>query len=134
MVTTAVGVRDLKRRATELVRDAARGRRVVITRYGRPSALLGPVTPGLGGRGGPLSSKSATWRAEREAFERLVAKLGKRLRGRYVAVHRGRIAGVGASPDELFERLWKKLHGGTFFIGRVGDPPALVDMPGFSIE
>jgi hypothetical protein len=37
MLTTSVGIRELKRDAARLVQRAARGDRVVVTRYGRAS-------------------------------------------------------------------------------------------------
>ena len=54
--------------------------------------------------------------------------------GRYVAVHGGRVVGADADADRLFERAFRKLGGRTFFIGRVGAPPPIVEMPGFEVE
>jgi hypothetical protein len=72
--------------------------------------------------------------AERRAFEQLAPQLVARYRGHYVAVHGGRVVGSGVDAARLFERFWKKLGGLPFFIGRVGAPPPLVDMPGFEVE
>lgn len=40
----AVGIRELKNRATEILREVEeRGSHVVVTRHGRPSALILPI-------------------------------------------------------------------------------------------
>jgi len=103
----------------------------VITRYGKPRALLGPIVeaqePGH-------RARMQAWQRERRAFERLAPVHQRRLGGRFVAMHRGRIVDTDADHDRLFERVWKRLQGATFFIGRVGTPSPTVDMPGFAIE
>ena len=43
---TSVGVRELRQRASELLRQVERGETIEITDRGRPVALLGPVPPG----------------------------------------------------------------------------------------
>lgn len=43
---TSVGVRELRQRASELLRRVARGETVEITDRGRPVALLGPLPEG----------------------------------------------------------------------------------------
>lgn len=43
---TSVGVRELRQRASELLRQVARGETIEITDCGRPVALLGPVPAG----------------------------------------------------------------------------------------
>lgn len=132
MATNAVGVRDLKLHAPKLVGRAARGERIIISRYGRPQAVLGPIEP-------PpqeimQSSRMAEWLDDKRDFERLLPRLLTRYRGRYVAVSRGRMVGSDLDLDRLFERVWEKLGGRTFFIGRVGAPPPVIDMPGFEVE
>jgi prevent-host-death family protein len=134
MATTAVGVRELKLHAPKLIQRAARGERIVITRYGRPHAQLGPVEPVASSEPLPEHGRMAAWQEERRAFERLLPGLEQRYRGRYVAVHAGRVVGSDPDHDALFERIWQKLRGQTFFIGRVGGPPPIVDMPGFEVE
>jgi len=47
---TSVGVRELRQRASELLRQVQRGETIEITDRGRPVALLGPVP-----EGGPLA-------------------------------------------------------------------------------
>ena len=131
MAIIHVGIRDLKNRAPQLVRRAARGDRIVITRYGKPRALLGPIVeaqePGH-------RARMQAWQRERRAFERLAPVHQRRLGGRFVAMHRSRIVDTDADHDRLFERVWKRLRGATFFIGRVGTPSPTVDMPGFALE
>jgi len=46
-MTTTVGVRELRQRASELLRLVAAGETVEITDRGRPVAVLGPI-PGQG--------------------------------------------------------------------------------------
>lgn len=132
--STPVGVRDLKLHAPKLVGRAARGERIVISRYGRPQAVLGPLEPARAEVEAADGSRMADWLAEKASFERLLPELEAKYRGRYVAIQSGRVVGAHADPDALFERLWKKLQRRTFFIGRVGGPPPVVDMPGFEVE
>ena len=61
-------------------------------------------------------------------------RLRRRYPHRHVAIHQGQVMGGDASHDALFERLWKKLAGRTFFIGLVGDEPPLIELPGFEIR
>lgn len=42
-----VGIRDLKRRLSELVERAARGQVIRVTERGRPKAILGPLPGSL---------------------------------------------------------------------------------------
>ena len=136
MATTAVGVRELKLHAPALVKRAGHGERIVITRYGKPHAQLGPVEEVKVPDGPASPPRMAAWQVERSAFERLLPRLAtqRRYRGCYVAVHGGQVVGSDADSNALFERLWHKLQGRTFFIGRVGGPPPIVEMPGFEVE
>jgi antitoxin (DNA-binding transcriptional repressor) of toxin-antitoxin stability system len=134
MATTAVGVRELKLHAPTLVQRAGRGERILITRYGKPHAQLVPLDEGDPHDHPGEHARMTAWKAERRAFERLLPDLERHYRGQYVAVQRGRVVGSDADPDALFERFWRKLGGRTFFIGRVGGPPPIVDMPGFEVE
>jgi prevent-host-death family protein len=134
MATMAIGVRELKAHAPALVKRAANGERIVITRYGKPHAQLGPVEEIQGQDRPAPPPRMAAWQAERLAFERQLPRLKHRYNDRYVAVYGGKVVGSDADPDVLFERLWHKLHGRTFFIGRVGGPPPVVEMPGFEVE
>jgi prevent-host-death family protein len=131
MATISVGIRDLKNRAPQLVQRAARGERIVITRYGKPHAVLGPaIDPHEPGHGARMQA----WERERRAFERLGRTVQRRLAGRYVAVCGGRVVDSDADHQKLFERVWKRLRGATFFIGQVGGASPAVEMPGFVIE
>jgi prevent-host-death family protein len=134
MATKAVGVRELKLHAPKLVDRARNGERIIITRYGKPHAQLGPVEQAAPDSQAAKHARMAAWQAEQGAFERLLPRLERSHRGRYVAVHGGRVVGADADQDALFERLWRKLGGRTFFIGRVGGPPPVVEMPGFDVE
>jgi len=132
MVTT-IGVRDLKNDAPRLVQRAARGERIVITRYGKPRALLGPVTAVAPPGEGRHAARMAAWECERRAFERLMPRLRRRHAGRHVAIRRGRVIGVDADHEALFQRLWDKLRGQVFFIGLVADEASTIEVPGFEI-
>lgn len=133
IMTTQVGVRDLKLHAPRLVERAARGERITITRYGRARALLVPAGE-ENPEGKPVSGRAAAWNAERRAFERLEPELARKHRGRYVAVAGGRVVGSDVDPEALYERVWKKLGDRVFFLGRVGAPAPVVEMPGFEVE
>lgn len=131
-MATIIGVRDLKNRAPEIVKRAARGERMVITRYGRAQAMLIPAD------GAAAASRRSTrmgdWERERRSFEDSLPRLRRRYSGRYVAMHHGRVVGADRDHDALFERVWKKLGGKTFFIGLVGEALPVVDLPGFELE
>ncbi len=113
------------------MRRAAAGERIVVTRYGRPHALLGPVAESGTQPRGRHRARLETWAKEREAFDRLPVAVRRRYHGRWVAIRGGRVLAADADHDRLFERAWKRTRGGTFFIGRVGAGPATIDMPGF---
>jgi antitoxin (DNA-binding transcriptional repressor) of toxin-antitoxin stability system len=134
MATKAVGIRELKLHAPALVGRAARGERIVITRYGRPCAELRSFESSATAPPPAEGTRLAEWQAERQAFRRILSRLEARYRGRHVAIHRGRVVGADTDADRLFERIWRRLGGRTFFIGRVGAPPAIVEMPGFEVE
>jgi prevent-host-death family protein len=134
MATTTVGVRDLKNNAPRLVQRAARGERILITRYGRPHALLGPVVDSSVRAQEGHRARMAAWQRERRAFEALMPRLRRRFAGRHVAIHGGRVVGSDIDHERLFARIWKKLKGRTFFIGRVGGEPPTVEVPGFEVE
>ncbi len=133
IMTTQVGVRDLKLHAPRLVERAARGESIVITRYGKARARLVPADD-VGDDTPTPSGRAAEWGAEQRAFERLEPELTRKHRGRFVAVSRGKVVGVDDDHEALYERVWAKLRGKTFFIGRVGAPPPVVEMTGFEVE
>ncbi|MFO0589849.1 MAG: DUF5678 domain-containing protein [Polyangiaceae bacterium] len=74
------------------------------------------------------------WLEQKRCFEQLLPRLTGRYEGRFVAVRGGRVIGSDVDQDKLFERLWEKLGGKTFFIGRVGGKTPIVEMPGFEVE
>jgi prevent-host-death family protein len=132
VATIRVGARELKRRVSGLVREAAAGGRVIVTKYGRPYAVLGPADAG-DSEASVTSGRMAEWLEERRAFERLRPGLRRRgLRG-WVAVHRGRVVASGKDAEALYQRVWKRLDGGTFFLGRLDGSPPVVDVPGFEL-
>ena len=129
-MTTTVGIRELKRDAARLVRQAARGHNIVVTRYGKPEALLVPAArPAIS----ESSPQAVEWSKQRLAFEQLEPSLLVRHKGRYVAVSGGRVVGSSRNVDALIRTAWKKLRGRAFFIGRVGEAPDLVELPGFEV-
>jgi len=134
MSSSAVGVRELKLHAPALIGRAARGERIVISRHGRPQAQLGPIEAAPAEIAQVHGPRMTEWAREKRCFEDLLPTLEAKYKGRYVAIHGKRVAGSDTNPDRLFERLWKKLGGQTFFIGHVGAPPPVVDMPGFEVE
>jgi prevent-host-death family protein len=131
MATKSVGVRELKDQAPKFVQRAERGERFVITRHGKPAALLGPAELTPKSR---VGSRLQEWERERLAFERLVPKLPRRLQGRFVAVSGGAMVDSDSDASALFERVARRLNGRTFFIGRSGGVEPVVDMPGFELE
>jgi prevent-host-death family protein len=129
-LTTSVGVRELKRDAARLVQRAARGERVLVTRYGKAAAQLVPADIRPGGAGSP---RMQAWERERAAFSRLEPRLRRRYRGRWVGIHAGRVVAVGDDPEALAHRLFRRLGTAAFFVGRVGAPPSLLDFSGFEL-
>jgi prevent-host-death family protein len=123
-----IGIRELKDSAPELVRRASQGERFVVTRYGKPAALLLPLADEA------ESPKARAWLREKQAFERQQARLLARHRGTYVAVHRGQVIDSDRDHDRLSARVWKRLRGKPFFVGRVGAPPDAVEITGFELE
>jgi prevent-host-death family protein len=130
-MATIIGVRDLKNRAPEIVKRVARGERMVVTRYGRAQAMLVPVEGDAASR---RSTRMDEWETERRAFDAMLPRLRRRYAGRYVAVRNGRVVDADGNHDALFERVWKKLRGKTFFVGLVGESVPVVDVPGFVVE
>ncbi|MBI2217270.1 MAG: type II toxin-antitoxin system prevent-host-death family antitoxin [Candidatus Rokubacteria bacterium] len=131
MLTTSVGVRELKRDAARLVQRAARGERVLVTRYGKAAAQLLPAEIGSGRDESP---RMRDWERERAAFARLEPRLRRRYRGRWVGIQTGRVVAVGGDPEGLARRLFRRLGNKAFFVGRVGAPPPLLDLPGFRLR
>jgi prevent-host-death family protein len=131
MATKAVGVREFKNQVPKLVQRAERGEHFVITRHGKAAAVLGPPVPAVASFIG--RPRLREWEGERQAFERLKVKLPRALRGQFVAVSGSTVVDSDTDASALFDRVARSLDGRTFFIGRVGDAEAVVDMPGFSL-
>lgn len=132
-MATTIDVRELKDDAPRLVQRAARGERIVITRYGKPQAVLGPVTMAAAASESRHTTRMTAWDRERRAFERLQPRLRRPFAARHVAIHGGRVVDADADHEALFERVWRKLRGGTFFIGLVGGKPSTVEVPGVEV-
>ena len=132
MATSRIPIRELKNRATALVRRAERGERLLITRRGQLVAELTPLDRNLLLRdsGRPRYSQ---WQRERAAFQRLEPKL-KRLRGQFVAIKGGKLYDHDASVARLLERASRAAGAEAFYVGRVGEAEPVVDMPGFELE
>jgi hypothetical protein len=111
--------------ASELVR---RGLRLVAAGYYDAATSLEPCEKA---RENPQLAESLR---ERAAFERLQKRLARSHHGRWIAVHGGRKFDEDDDEDALYARVSRKLGNVPFFIGRVGVPPEVVDMPGFTIE
>ena len=70
------------------------------------------------------------WQREYQAFLRLLPELLVTHRGRYVAIHEGRVAGVGDDRIELAREVWAKHGYVPIHIGLVTtDPPPVVRAP-----
>jgi antitoxin (DNA-binding transcriptional repressor) of toxin-antitoxin stability system len=129
--TKFVGVRELKQGAPRWIRRAADGTRIVITRYGKPAAVLSQFSAPTPTEG---SERMRHWEKERTAFSHLSPAVVKRWRGRYVAVADGKVVGSDINHERLYERVFRKLGNRPFFIGLVGEAPPAVELPGFEIE
>lgn len=132
MTTKAVGIRELKEQAPKLVQRAENGERTVITRHGRPVAVLAPVTEAESIHA--ERPRARAWQLEREQFERLLPELERRYRGRFVALLGGKVVDTDLDATKLFRRVARASAGRVFFIGGVGMTDNFVDMPGFSLE
>jgi prevent-host-death family protein len=132
VATSTVPIRELKNKATSLARRAERGETLVISRRGKPVAILGPLDRNL------LVSDSSRvrygkWQRERAAFKRLEPKL-QRLHGRFVAISGSRVVDSDQDVATLLERVGRALGSEPFYVGRVGEAAPVVDMPGFELE
>jgi len=132
MATKAVGIRELKEQAPKLVQRAEKGERTLITRHGRPVAVLAPATEAES-----IDAKRPrvrAWQREREQFERLLPDLEQRYAGRFVALLGGKVIDSDLDATKLFQRVARASAGRVFFIGSVGVADGFVEMPGFSLE
>jgi hypothetical protein len=111
--------------ASELVR---RGLRMVAAGYYDTAVTVEPCEKA---RDNPLF---ASWLREKAAFGRLRRRLASSHRGRWVAVHGGKVIDHDADEDALFERVSKAAGNEGLFLGQIGAPAAVVDMPGFVVE
>lgn len=111
--------------ASELVR---RGLRLVAAAYYDAAITVEPCEKA---RENP---HFAPWLREKAAFHRLERRLASSHRGRWVAVHRGKMIDEDDDEDVLIARVSDRLGSAPFFIGRIGVALEVVDMPGFIVE
>jgi hypothetical protein len=111
--------------ASELVR---RGLRAVAAGYYDAALTIEPCEKA---RENP---RYAPWLREKAAFDRLEQQLASSHRGKWIAVHKGKVIDEDSNEDTLFVRVSKKLGNAPFFIGRVDVAPEVADMPGFVVE
>jgi antitoxin (DNA-binding transcriptional repressor) of toxin-antitoxin stability system len=130
MATKVVGVRELKEQAPRLVKRAAEGERFIITRHGEAVATLAPLGPD---EGAVWSPSRRAWEQERTAFEASESQLSKTHRGRFVAFCGGEPIDEDADHEILYHRVARQVGDRAFFIGRPGEAPPVVDMPGFEV-
>ena len=131
--TSSVTVRDLKESVGSLVARAARGEHIIVTRYGTPRAMLGPVQAAPTAavqrrRGGTLDQ---AFEREERAFDRMLqdGRLAAH-RGRYVAVCGGRVVDTDPDAGPLVRRVGRKLGARVFFVGFAGAEEPEIDLPG----
>lgn len=132
MTTKAVGLRELKEQAPKLVQRAEKGERTVITRHGRPVAVLAPITEAESTH--VERPRAKAWQRERDQFERLLPELGRRYGGRFVALIGGKVIDSDPDASKLFQRVARASAGRVFFIGGVDTPSSFVELPGFALE
>ena len=128
MVANSIGVRELKLHAPKLVRQASRGQRIVITRYGKPLAVLGPALEGA-----TRTKRALDWEKEERAFLKMRPRLERRFGGSHVAIRHGKVIDSDPDAEALFQRVWRKLGGATFFIGAVQTDTRTVELPSFTL-
>ncbi len=130
--TSTVSIRELKEGVGDLVARAARGERILVTRYGTPRAVLSAfgasATPGSSSA---QRSGANEFDREERAFDRLLAQ-GRLAahRGRYVGVRGGRVIDHDPDAPTLVRRLGIRLGRRIFFVGFVGADEPAVDLPG----
>lgn len=129
-MTTSVGVRELKLHASRLVRRAAAGERIIVSRRGVAAAVLAPLDDV---EGKAVHPSLAAWNRERRAFEQLAPARAKEYEGRYVVICGGVIIDSDNDYDKLRRRTLRKLRTRPFLIGRVAALLPVVDMPGFEL-
>lgn len=73
-----------------------------------------------------------TWRDDHEAYERHRKALGREYAGRFIAMHRGEVVGVGENArDAASDGIRRIGHAASLFVIRAGEPipePEQLDM------
>ncbi|MGI5817642.1 MAG: hypothetical protein ACOX9R_06035 [Armatimonadota bacterium] len=105
-------------KAVETIRRMAEERGLTVTALDRDEPL--PVTRRPGG---DIERSEWTWRDEDEAYKRQLPRLMKEYEGRYVAMYRGEVVGVGdsakAAAREGIEHLGRPE---ALTVAKVGEP------------
>lgn len=131
--TSSVTVRDLKGSVGSLVARAARGELIIVTRYGTPQAMLGPVRTAPSAAASHRRGRTLDQAFEREerAFDRMLhdGRLAAH-RGRYVAVCGGRVIDTDPDARSIVRRVGRKLGARVFFVGYAGAEEPEIDLPG----
>ena len=75
----AIGLRELRQNASELVRRAEEGEELLVTVAGRPAAVLGPATPARWRRFDEIAEifrgpDDSAWSADRELIDQSLPK------------------------------------------------------------
>lgn len=69
------------------------------------------------------------WQREQRTFHRLLPELLKTQKGRFVAIHEGRVVESGIDKIEVARRAYERFGYVPIFVSRVNEgPPALVRM------
>jgi hypothetical protein len=70
-----------------------------------------------------LHLRTGKWEREQEAFLRLKSTLPAELKGKYVAVHEGKVVDAGENQIEVALRCYKKHGYVPIYVGLVSDLP-----------
>ena len=74
-------------------------------------------------------SEPSGFEKDRRTFQRLLPKLLRQYRGRYVAVYNGRIVDQDKSDESLVARMFQKFGDADFYIGHVEKTPIVYELP-----
>lgn len=88
-----------------------------------PTDLAEAVTVELPSRVEPAVPK---WKREALAFARLLPDLLRTDRGKYVAIHDGRVAGIGDDEVTLARSVQKAIGNQAIYVGLVSEEPPRV--------
>jgi hypothetical protein len=66
---------------------------------------------------------------EERSFVRKRAQLLRKYKGEFVALYQGAVIGHGADDEELARQMFEKVGDVPFYIGKVGSPATVYDVP-----